>query len=208
MRRTTIGLLFLAVVMLIPGHVRGDDLGGCKEQFEFAEALFAQDDFYRAIGEYKRLIFLCPAATELCEKAYFKIGVCYFRAKEWQKAIDVFTPFLGSFTDSPMAGEAMYLKGMCEKNLSLHSRALRTFDYIIQTEIGERRAKAIYQSALILVDMENWKRAGEMFSQVPEESVLYNSAGIFSEGLENITNLPHKSPVVAGTLAAILPGAG
>ncbi|MBN2539108.1 MAG: tetratricopeptide repeat protein [Deltaproteobacteria bacterium] len=210
MRKIANGLisLFLAVLVIFPCHARGDDLRDCEKQLEFAEALLEQADFYRAIGEYKRLIFLCPAATSLCEKAYFKIGVSYFRAKEWQKAIEVFTPFLGSFPDSQMAGEAMYLMGMSEKNLSQYNEALRTFDYIIQTEIGEYKARAVYQSALVLVDMEKWERAGEMFSKVPGESSLYGSAGVFSEGLENIGNIPHKSPSVAGTLAAILPGAG
>ncbi|MBW2599227.1 MAG: hypothetical protein JRC60_03840 [Deltaproteobacteria bacterium] len=58
------------------------------------------------------------------------------------------------------------------------------------------------------MDMEKWERAGEMFSRVPRESRLYDSAGVFAAGLENIGNIPHKSPAVAGALAAIVPGAG
>ena len=201
-------LLFLAVLVMVPCTARGDDPRDCEKQFEFAESLFEQADFYRAIGEYKRLIFLCPDAVALCEKAYFKTGVSYFRAKRWQSAIEAFDVFLISFPDSRMAGEAMYLKGMSEKNLSLHDEALISFRDIIETGTGEYRARAIYQSALVLVDMEKWERAGEMFSKVPRESKLYDSAGVFSAGLENIGNIPHKSPAVAGTLAAIVPGAG
>ena len=201
-------LLLLAVFIMFPCHARGDDLRDCEKQFEFAESLFEQTDFYRAIGEYKRLIFLCPDAVALCEKAYFKTGVSYFRAKKWQSAIEAFAAFLVNFPDSRMAGEAIYLKGMSEKNLSLYDEALRTFGHIMETETGEYRARATYQSALILVDMEKWERAGEMFLRVPRESRLYDSAGVFSAGLENIGNIPHKSPAVAGTLAAIVPGAG
>ena len=210
MRRIVDGsfLLFLVVFLMFPCHARGDSLRDCEKQFEFAESLFEQADFYRAIGEYKRLIFLCPGAVALCEKAYYKTGVSYFRAKKWQSAIEAFDAFLGNFPDNRMAGEAMYLKGMSEKNLSLYDEALVTFGDIIKIEAGEYRARAIYQSALVLVDMEKWERAGEMFSQVPGESVLYDSAGVFSAGLENIGSIPHKSPAVAGTLAAILPGAG
>jgi hypothetical protein len=193
---------------MFPCHARGDSLRDCEKQFEFAESLFEQADFYRAIGEYKRLIFLCPDAVALCEKAYYKTGLSYFRAKKWQSAIEAFDPFLVNFPDSRMAGEATYLKGMSEKNLSLYDEALVTFGDIIKIEAGEYRARAIYQSALVLVDMEKWERAGEMFSRVPGESVLYDSAGVFSTGLENIGNIPHKSPAVAGTLAAIVPGAG
>ena len=201
-------LLFLVVLVMVPCTARGDDPRNCEKQFEFAESLFEQADFYRAIGEYKRLIFLCPDAVALCEKAYFKTGVSYFRAKRWQSAIEAFDVFLISFPDSRMAGEALYFKGMSEKSLSLHEESLATFARIIEAETGEYRAKAIYQSALVLVDMEKWERAGELFSKVPRESRLYDSAGVFSAGLENIGNIPHKSPAVAGTLAAIVPGAG
>ena len=210
MRKIATGLflLFLAFIVMFPCHARGDSLYDCEKQFEFAESLFEQSDFYRAIGEYKRLIFLCPDAATLCEKAYFKTGVSYFRAKKWQSAIEAFDTFLVNFPDSQMAGEAMYFKGMSEKNLSLHDEALVTFGHIMEAETGEYKSRAIYQSALVLMDKEKWERAGEMFSRVPNESRLYDSAGVFSAGLENIGNIPHKSPAVAGTLAAIMPGAG
>lgn len=201
-------LLFLAFLMTSPCGVWGGDLGDCEKQFAFAENLFEESDFYRAIGEYKRLTFLCPGSESLCEKAYFKIGLSYFRAQRWQNAIDALDLFLAHYPDSSVASEALYLKGMSEKNLSLYDRALSTFQGVIETGGEEYRAKAIYQSGLVLADMEQWERAGEMFTRVPEGSTLYDSAGVFSAGLANIGNLPHKSPAVAGTLAAVLPGAG
>ena len=191
-----------------PCHAGGIPHNECERQFAFAESLFEESDFYRAIGEYKRLIFLCPGSETLCEKAFFKIGVSYFKAQQWQKAREALDDFLTRFPGSPMVGEALYLKGMSEKHLSLHEEALNTFAHISETQTGEVREKAIYQSALILVDMQQWKRAGEMFAQIPAGSVFYDSAVVFSAGLENIGNLPHKSPAVAGSLAAVLPGAG
>jgi len=210
MRKIADGLFFLFLVfaVMVPCTARGGDFGDCEKQFAFAENLFEESDLYRAIGEYKRLIFLCPGSASLCEKAYFKIGVSYFKAQKWQNAIEALDVFLAHYPDSRMASETRYLKGMSEKNLSLRDRALSTFGDIIETGTGEYRAKAIYQSALVLVDMEQWERAGEMFSRVPEGNNLYDSAGVFSAGLANIGNLPHKSPAVAGTLAAVLPGAG
>ncbi|MDD5724365.1 MAG: tetratricopeptide repeat protein [Syntrophales bacterium] len=201
-------LLFLAFLVTFPCGAWGADPDNCERQLAFAENLFAESDFYRAIGEYKRLIFLCPDSEALCEKAYFKIGLSYFRAKKWRSARDAFDAFLVNYPDSRMDPEALYLKGMSEKSLSLHEEALATFARIIEVETGEDRARAIYQSAQVLVDMERWERAGEMFSRVPEGSTMYDSAGVFSAGLGNIGNLPYKSPSVAGTLAAVLPGAG
>ncbi|MEA2015093.1 MAG: tetratricopeptide repeat protein [Thermodesulfobacteriota bacterium] len=210
MRTITNGsfLLFLAIIVMLPCHARGDNLWDCEKQFKFAESLLEQADFYRAIGEYKRLIFLCPDAVGFCENAYFKTGVSYYRAKKWQGAIEAFNTFLLNYPDSRMFAEAMYLKGMSEKNLSLYDEALVTFGRIIETEIGEYQARATYQSALVLMDMKKWDRAGKMFSRVSGKSSLYDSAYVFSAGLDNIDNIQHKSPAVAGTLAAIIPGAG
>jgi len=210
MRKIAAGLVlfFLSFFVISPCSAIGANPGDCEKQFAFAENLFDESDFYRAIGEYKRLIFLCPDSKALCEKASFKIGISYFRAKKWQDAREAFDAFLSNYPDSRMAPEARYFKGMSEKSLSLHGKALATFMRIIEAEEGEYRAKAIYQSALVLVDMERWERAGEMFSKVPKESTLYDSASVFSAGLANIDNLPYKSPSVAGTLAAALPGVG
>ncbi|MBW2560376.1 MAG: tetratricopeptide repeat protein [Deltaproteobacteria bacterium] len=210
MRKIAGRLLFLILMFLVtfPCTALGDDSDDCEKQFAFAESLFDESDFYRAIGEYKRLIFLCPDSRPLCEKAYFKIGLSYFRAKKWESAREAFNAFLINFPDSRMAGEVLYLKGISEKSLTLHQEALATFTRIVEGEGDEYRARAIYQSALVLVDMERWERAGAMFSRVPEGSELYDSAGVYSTGLENIGNLPYKSPPVAGTLAAALPGAG
>jgi len=210
MRATALGLflLILAFPVMHPPDVLGGEPVDCERQMAFAESLFDESDFYRAIGEYKRLIFLCPDAKALCERAYFKIGLSYFKAEKWQNAQEAFDTFLDSFPDSRMAGEALYFKGLSEKNLSLHEKAFATFAHIIEIETGEPRARAIYESALVLVEMEEWKRAEEMFLRVPEQSELHGSAGIFSAGLAHIGNLPRKSPGVAGTLAAVLPGAG
>lgn len=56
--------------------------------------------------------------------------------------------------------------------------------------------------------MGEWKKAGDTFSNIPKESLLFPAARNFSSGLEHIDNLPVKSPAIAGSLAAVVPGAG
>jgi tetratricopeptide (TPR) repeat protein len=107
-----------------------------------------------------------------------------------------------------MLNEAFYLKGMAEKNLKSYDDALSSFQHIIDSGQALLRDKAYFQSALIFVDLENWSRAREYFSNISKNSTLYPSAWIFSTGLENVESVPSKSPALAGTLAAIIPGAG
>lgn len=202
---TLFSIIFLLIIC--PQEVRGGGKDNIEKQFEYAESLFEEGDFYRAITEYKRFIFFFPEEKKI-EKCYFRIGESYFKAKRWQESVDALKVFIDRFPISPLLNDALYLKGMAEKNLKKYNDALLTFEEIIKAGFGERKNRAIYQKALILVDMKEWKRAGEAFSMIPEKSVLSPGARIFSSGLENIDNLPRKSPTTAGVLAAIVPGAG
>ena len=209
MRKAPVNIIVFCIIFLLiicPREVRGEE-DNITRQFEYAESLFKEGDFYRAITEYKRFIFFFPK-EEKAEKCYFMIGKSYFKAKKWVEAIEALKVFTVRFPRSSMLNDALYLKGMAEKNLKKYDDALLTFEEIIKTSSGEYRNKAIYQSALVLVDMEDWKRASETFLKIPEQSVLSPAAKTFSSGLKNLDNLPRKSPVTAGTLAAIIPGAG
>ena len=198
-------LMFLFIIY--PQEGRGGVNDNIEKQFEYAESLFEEGDYYRAITEYKRYIFFFPEG-EKTARSYFRIGESYFKAKKWASAIDALNVFTVRFPYSPMQNDALYLKGMAEKNLKRYEEALSTLDKIIKVSSGEYRNKAIYQSALVLVDMGEWKKANNTFSKIPEESLLFPAARNFSSGLEHIDNLPVKSPAIAGGLAAVVPGAG
>ena len=182
--------------------------GDAIKQFTFAESLFNEGDYYRAITEYKRFIFFYPG-NDIVEKSAFRIAESYYKAKRWTEAVDAFNAFSIKYPTSNMAIEALYLKGMAEKELKRHEKALSTFqEIIVKAKSKEYGDKAIYQSALILLEMGDYRKAKQTFSLVPEGSALASSAHIMTTGLERMDEIPQKSPTTAGTLAAILPGAG
>jgi TolA-binding protein/TM2 domain-containing membrane protein YozV len=176
-------------------------------QFSFAETLFAEEDYYRAISEYKRFTFFFPE-NKLVETCNYRIGESYYRAKRWQEACDAFTTFTIKYPASQMIPGALYLKGMAEKQLRRYRDALSSFEGVIKSESNEFADKAVYQSAIVHMEMEEWQKARETFSLVPQNSRLSGSARIIATELLHIDDLPKKSPATAGTLAAILPGAG
>ena len=198
---------FVFLFVMYPQEGRGGVKGNIEKQFEYAESFFEEGDYYRAITEYKRYIFFFSEG-EKTARCYFRIGESYFNAKKWTGAIDALKVFTAKFPYSPMLNDALYLRGMAEKNLKRYEDALSTLDKIIKASSGEYRNKAIYQSALVLIDMGEWKKAGDTFSKIPEGSLLFPAARNFSSGLEHIDNLPVKSPAIAGGLAAVVPGAG
>jgi TolA-binding protein/TM2 domain-containing membrane protein YozV len=178
-----------------------------EKQFSFAETLFAEGDYYRAISEYKRFAFFFPE-NKLVETCHYRIGESYYRAKRWQEAQGAFTTFITKYPASPMIPGALYLKGMTEKQLRRYMDALSSFEGVIKSKSNEFADKAVYQSAFVHMEMEEWQKARETLSLVPKDSRLFGSASFIASELLHIDDLPSKSPAMAGTLAAILPGAG
>ena len=181
--------------------------GDREKQLGFAESLYSEGDYYRAITEYKRFNFLYPVDL-LVEKSDFRIGECYFKAKRWSEAIDVFKPFILKYPRGSFRDNAIFMRGQAEKQLKRYPDALSTFDELIKSQSLAFSDKASYERTMILVEQEEWVKAREAFATLSEDNPLYPSAIRFSQGLERMDQIPQKSPAVAGTLAAILPGAG
>lgn len=175
--------------------------------FSFAGALFDESDYYRAIGEFKRFRFLYPV-DHRSEEALFKVAESYYKARRWIEGREAFSGFMNAYPVSKLATQALYLKGICEKQAGLYEDALTTFIQIYKNPNGLLRDQAIYQSAQIYIDQRQWIKARNLFLEMPSYSNLISSARNYAEGLERVDRLPYKSPALAGTLAAILPGAG
>ena len=75
--------LMLITVALPPPDAAGaadTQVNEAERQFSFAESLFAEGDYYRAVSEYKRFAFLFPE-NKLVENCAYRIGESYYKAK-------------------------------------------------------------------------------------------------------------------------------
>jgi tetratricopeptide (TPR) repeat protein len=202
--------IILLLVLLIDAHSVGASevqMAESERQFLFAESLFKEKDFQRAITEYKRFIFLFPEDIN-AERSAFKVAECYYRGAKWQEAIEAFNRFLAIYTSSSLTTEAQYIRGLAQIELGHYNDALSSFHDIIKSGTTEYEDKAKYQSAMVMLKREDWLRARQMFLEVPRTSSLAVSSRSFASGLEHINDIPEKSPAVAGGLAAIMPGVG
>ncbi len=202
-------LILITAFLLAPNTISAAETQVIEadRQFSFAETLFDEGDYYRAVSEYKRFAFFFPE-NKLVEKCVYRIGESYYKVKRWQEALQVFSSFIIKFPDSPMMSGALYHKGMAEKELKQYTHALSTFEKLIKSQSTDFTDKALYQSAIVLMEIEEWQQARQTFSIVPRDSPLAKSASVIASELLHIDDLPRKSPAMAGTLAAILPGAG
>ena len=181
--------------------------GEATKVFGFAERLFEEGDYYRAITEFKRFIFLFPE-SKYTERSFFRIGESYFRARKWEEAKESFDLFVKKFPRSLLRDEALYHQGIAEKNLKNYSEALSIFQGLAARASGDLRDRAIVQSALVLVETADYRGAVTSLSFIPAESSLSESARSFSEGLARVESLPQKSPETAGVIATLIPGSG
>ncbi len=181
--------------------------GEAENVFGFAESLFEEEDYFRAIGEYKRYIYVSPGEA-LAEKASYRIAESYFKAKRWSDSILACNHFLTKYPNSASFYEILYLKGRAEKQDKKYDDALRTFNFIVKAQAPGYYDKALYQNALIMLERTEWQLSRDFLKQITKESPLFTSAVSFSAELEQSDKLSRKSPTGAGILAAILPGAG
>jgi outer membrane protein assembly factor BamD (BamD/ComL family) len=174
----------------------------------FADHLFAQEDYYRAITEYERLVFLFPGHS-LAKTARFQIALSYFKGEKLGPAIERFGVLAEELRSDNLGRKALFMLGETYYRKGDFSKARETFESFVRSYPDDAQADAArIKIAWSHLRQGNWREAAEEFGKLPPESPLHEqSAGLTAESLK-YPGLPHKSPSLAGTLSAVLPGAG
>jgi tetratricopeptide (TPR) repeat protein len=179
-----------------------------RSQMALGDYFYEEGDYYRAITEYKRFLFFFPGSPRV-EEALWKIAHSYFRGEKWDEALAAGDVLLKRFPSSPWLAETLLLKGRCWAEKKEYSQARYFFRRVQDVAPGKAAAdEARWQTALTYLKEEKWKEAAGEFRKLEPSSKLYPRAEFLAQGLDRIDEVPRKSPVGAGILAAILPGAG
>lgn len=205
-------ILLICLFLLLAGGARAQEEGKRiideKAQMGLGDYFFADGDYYRAITEYQRFLFFFPASLR-AEEARWKIASSYFQGKKWDEALSAADELLKRHPSSPWAAEAILLKGRCWMEKKEFSQARHHFTRAKEVSPGSPAAQeAQWQSAVSYLQEQRWKEAAAEFRRVDRESKLYPRAERWAQGMDRIEEVPQKSPVTAGVLAAVLPGAG
>ena len=186
----------------------GETAESLEKLFQFAESLFKEGEYYRAITEYKRFISYYPE-NQLVELAAYKIGDCYFQAEKWDDAIKSFKEFNEKYTNSSLIKDTLQKIGESYLKKGDKENSEKTFDLIKQKYPKDEAVnKAKITLGMSYLENEKWNKASEIFMKVDEGSRYKNLADRMIQGLKEAERLPSKSPALAGTLSAILPGTG
>jgi tetratricopeptide (TPR) repeat protein len=175
----------------------------------FANALFSEQDYYRAITEYKRIIHGTTNQAEAL-RARFMIGLSYYQGKKWDAAINDFTDFLFRDSNSDMQATAQLVIAESTYRKEDYMRAIDAFTTYIQTypddplaiDAGMRVTQSYVQMDLLPYAEQ---QAENLVAMVLPDN---DRVAAFAETIRSDEHFSSKSPLRAGVLAGIMPGAG
>lgn len=177
------------------GQARGD--GRTQEEgriflddaavWEFAESLYRAGEYYRAISEYQRLIHFFPRSPQATE-AQLRIGLAYLQGAEPERALE----HIAALREGPEGPEDTALAGRGDD--------LR---YLLGLSLLERDRGRPYPLRL-----EGIEAALAEFRAIAPDWPERSRVADFVEAMEQPPELPEKSPFLAGTFSAVIPGTG
>jgi len=186
-------LLLPAIVMAAPQ----------PQLLGFADSLAADGDHYRAITEYKRFIYEQPDSL-LVPRARLSIAKSLLAGEQWRKSDAAFENLFLLHPASPetRSGRRLYADSAYERgafdlareryqNLRKKSDETNIINY------------ANFRIGWTFLEQNRIDQARENFALLPVELQQPLAAE-----LDQFEALPRKSAALAGTLSALLPGAG
>lgn len=179
-----------------------------EQVLEFAQYLFSQQEYFRAIGEYERFLFLYPDDPR-APNAALRIARCYLRGKRWQQAVEMATAFLLDYPQSSLKWEARFLKARALDEMGKGEEAREEYHAVVGDQPGSPlEAEAWYLIGLSYAKEGRWLEADEALRRVGSEDLLHGTAEEVRQIVAEESKAKRKDPALAGLLAAILPGAG
>jgi TolA-binding protein/TM2 domain-containing membrane protein YozV len=176
--------------------------------WDFAGHLYQEQDFYRALSEYQRFLFLFPTDSRVPE-AELQIGRCYRQDGKFQKAFRHLIRLHNRRAEEPAGREALLEMVKIREEQGRYPEAIYWTKQFIERYPDYAEIDAVYlHLAWLQIDSGKYKEAITTLGMLQSESTHYPGARSLRQALEQRPETGKKSPVVAGTLSAVLPGSG
>ena len=186
----------------------------CVEQisesdiYSFAEHLFSQKDYYRAITEYKRLLFYFPKG-KFTDDSKFKIAKSYQLGNKTSLAFNLFSDLEKEFEGKDLGLLADFESIECFYRARDYQTALNSYFKFIEAKKYKNFVDmATYRIGLSNLHLKNTEKAKNYFDSIEEQSKLHGLASEMTEKTTEFEKLKRKSPFLAGLLSTVIPGAG
>lgn len=185
-----------------------DPLTDAEHVLRFADTLFQEGDYFRAITEYKRFIFLAPTDPR-AGQVQLQIGRAYLRGQQWEDARRVFQTLAQEHPAADVRMEAAFLVGETAYQQGAYTQAIEDLRPLAERESqSSSTQKARYRLGWSYLRARQWTAAADAFARIDPADPLFPSSRTLSDAARQAQELPHKSPALAGALSVVLPGAG
>lgn len=199
-----------ALVLLACASGAWGQADSASNLMSFANSLYSEKDYYRAITEYKRYIHLYPDSP-LASEARLAVGFAYFRGEKWSAARDAFqeTRDSASAADSKSARLAQLLMGESSYYAGDYTAALDSFTAFYRQNPSDPHSPDVgMRASQCLLHLGKNQAAESQASSLLAARPANERAITFAREMQSVEALPRKSPLLAGSLSAVLPGAG
>lgn len=175
---------------------------------EFAEHLMRQEEYFRAVSEYRRFLFLYPNDPR-CSMVHFRIGLAFYRGHSYEDASQTFAEVAQRYPATFYGQQAWLWRGesLIQQGRSVTAEQLYTelSQGIPDTAIKQQ---ALYQKGWALLYRRQWHDAATFFERIPSPSPLYTNAQQLARAALQGASLKLHSPLLAGIFSGLLPGGG
>jgi tetratricopeptide (TPR) repeat protein len=200
-----LGLLFIVLLPSLGWPNPAENQSAEEMQFAFANDLLRQHDYFRTITEFKRYLFLYPSGAK-ADEANTLLGEALFQLKSYQEAIFHWEGVLKQTPNTPFKEEIQYKIGRAFWALGREDEALSRWEKITQEDISSTLKTNAARA--FLWGLIKQKRYDLARLKLKNFSLSASEQEAHEAFFRKAEQLPLKSPTTAGTLAAILPGAG
>jgi tetratricopeptide (TPR) repeat protein len=197
---------FLIVIIINLLYANAQEFSGET----FADYLFREGEYYRAITEYYRLLH---TVSDSSMKAGLlrKVGLCYLKGADYDGYILFFEKNQTNFYRDPLLYNEMNLYlGKSYYHLNHYKKGITKLDSQQLNPSNQFFNDFQFLLAISYSRMYDWQNAIQKLQSINQDhsDVDKIKANNMILSLQKFPNLSHRSPFLAGGLSAIIPGAG
>jgi tetratricopeptide (TPR) repeat protein len=186
----------------VAAEVRADRL------WDFANHLYEKRDYYRALSEYQRFVFLFPRDYRV-DQAKLQIGKCYRREGKSDKAFSYLIRLYKNTAEEPLGPEILLEMIGIREEQGRYSRAIYWTRQFIERYRDYTELDRVYLGlAWLQIDTGAYQEAVATLERIQPESAHYSTARSLRGALQQRPEVGERSPAMAGALSAVLPGSG
>jgi len=186
------------------------DAAAAGAALRFADWLHARGDYYRAIGEYERVLFLAPGSPAAA-RAELEMARAYARGDRPDAAVAVLRGLAAGSPDATVRDAALFEQGLVRLRAGDAERAvppLTSYAALPAPAGGPGPGRAQLLLGLARLRQGDLPAARSAFQASARDPALAGRAPDLEAALAEVARAPRRSPVAAGLLSAVVPGLG